>query len=230
VLVVAVIAGFVFALSGDSEPPGTTAERVPLPVLPAPSAPVSILPAPVTSAPAVTSVSARHTSLTPSRRPSPSRTRTITTAAPPPPVSRLVVGATVGLAPGGRPGFLVRHRDFVARIERIGPGSGSDDRADSSFQVRAGLGRSACLSFEAVNLPGYFLRHRNFVLRLDPADRSALFAQDATFCPAPPTGSSTVTLESINYPGRFLVARDGGVHLDPTSPNSATTFTAQSPL
>jgi hypothetical protein len=144
------------------------------------------------------------------------------------PALRLTVGSTVGLELTGRPGYRVRHHDFLGRVDRI---STAADRADSQFRVRKGLGPDGCVSLEAVNYPGYFLRHRYFVLRLEPAGRREnpqLFAQDTTFCAAPSGDGTAYVLKSINYPDRALALHsDGVLYLDP---GGSTAFRVRKPL
>lgn len=153
--------------------------------------------------------------------------------APSPTQPPLAVGIRLGLEPAGAPGFRVRHRDFVGRIDRIGPGSGATDRADSAFTVRAGLSNPRCLSFEAVNVPGFFLRHQNFVILLHRDDGSALFAADATFCAEPGPGQQ-VSFRSVNFPDRFLGYRGNRLVIEPVGHRSrartAATFTVRAPL
>jgi len=212
---------------GHQPPPDPVAGGFVFPDLPEPSAAVSILPAPTSTStsptPAATEVAVRAPA---SKRPKRST--------PPPspstsaPVVDLVVGATVGLEMSGRPGYRLRHRDFVGRVDRI---TSEQDRADSRFVVRKGLGRDGCVSLEAVNYPGYFLRHRYFVLRLEPAGRREnpqLFAADATFCPEPVADGTAFALEAVNYPGWALAVQpDGVVHLDQDDP---TAFRVRPPL
>ncbi|GIM89148.1 AbfB domain-containing protein [Paractinoplanes toevensis] len=180
-----------------------------------PLTPVSLLPPPASSSaappvilPTRTLPVAEHTT-----RPTPSRSPSAATTTKAPVVD-LVAGSRVGLEIAGRPGVRLRHRNFVARAERI---TTSLDQADSIFTVRKGLARDSCVSLESVNYPNYFLRHRNFVLRLEQRDRRGgeLFERDATFCPARTGDGSAVFLESINYPDRALHLRDDDiVHLD----------------
>lgn len=140
-----------------------------------------------------------------------------------------VAGTEIGLEPVGEPGRRVRHSDFRARIDSIGPGSPALDRADSRFTVRAGRARGSCVSFESDNYPGYFLRHRNFALRLDRADGSALFDADATFCPVP-VAAGGFALRSHNYPDRHLTESDSLLLLTRTSAADAKAFITRSPL
>jgi alpha-L-arabinofuranosidase B-like protein len=200
------------------------------PDLPEPSAAVSLLPAPSsasTPSPVPTPPTTRVATAVPGRtaRPGPTgASRPPTTA----PALRFTVGSTVGLELDGKPGYRVRHHDFLGRVDRI---STAQDRADSQFRVRTGFGPAGCVSLEAVNYPGYFLRHRYFVLRLEPAGRREnpqLFAQDTTFCPAPVGDGTAYVLKSVNYPGRALALHsDGVLHLDP---GGATAFRVRKPL
>jgi hypothetical protein len=140
------------------------------------------------------------------------------------------VGATVGLEPDGRPGYRVRHRDFLGRVDRIEPASSALDKADSRFTVRAGLADRNCFSLESVNYPHRFLRHRNFVIHLERNDGTALFAADATFCVVSKLQGAAVSLRSYNYPDRFVVERDSALSLPRTPAVSATAFIVRPPL
>ncbi|WP_204014612.1 AbfB domain-containing protein [Virgisporangium aurantiacum] len=135
---------------------------------------------------------------------------------------QMTVGARIGLEPVSRPGFRVRHRNFVGRTDLIGPASNQLDRADSSFTVRKGLADPRCFSLEAVNFPGFFLRHRNFEIRLNRYDRSAQYAQDATFCVVTGLAGQQISLRSINFPDRYLSHRGDELRLDRLDQSSAT--------
>jgi Alpha-L-arabinofuranosidase B (ABFB) domain len=151
-----------------------------------------------------------------------SRTTATSPAVPVAADTPLTVGTRVGLAPVTKPGYRVRHRDFIGRIDPIGPGSVALDRADSTFTVRSGLANSRCVSFESVNYPGYFLRHQNFQIHLQPRDGTALFAADATFCPVTGLSGQHTSFRSVNYPSRYLRHRDDQLYLDPADGTAAT--------
>ncbi|RSO08723.1 alpha-L-arabinofuranosidase [Streptomyces sp. WAC 05379] len=90
---------------------------------------------------------------------------------------------------------------------------GSEFREDSTFKQVKGLADSSCYSFATRD--GQYLRHRNFVLRAERNDGSALFTQDATFCPRGSAYASGATmLESVNYPGYFLRHKNFVVRLE----------------
>jgi hypothetical protein len=212
---------------GGSDGPDPVAEQV---IDPSevwiPSVPVSLLPAPSSS------YSTTPVYVEPTRTHQGPRSATRSTPASastrPAPVVDLNVGATVSLAVAATPEYRLRHRNFIGRVDRIGSDPTAQERADSAFVVRKGLGRDGCISLESVNFPGYFLRHRDFVLRLERRDRSELFAQDATFCTAPTRDGDAIVLDSINYPDRALVVhRDGVIHLDQ---GAGTPFVVRSPL
>jgi hypothetical protein len=145
----------------------------------------------------------------------------------------LVPGARIGLEPVTNPGYRVRHRNFSGRIDPIGVASGSLEKADSRFTVRAGLADSRCVSLEAVNYPGHYLRHQDFAIHLHRRDGSAVFAADATFCRVDGLAGRGVSLRSYNYPDRYVyhersqlfIARVGG-----GSARSAMTFAVRAPL
>ncbi|MTK01999.1 hypothetical protein FF096_08190 [Micromonospora sp. CP22] len=116
----------------------------------------------------------------------------------------LVPGARIGLEFANLPGHRVRHVNFQARAERVGPASGPGVKADAAFVVRTGLADSGCVSFESVNFPGYHLRHVEFRVFLHRSDGSALFRADSTFCPVTGIGGRHVSLRAYNYPDRYL--------------------------
>ncbi|WP_406836771.1 AbfB domain-containing protein [Streptomyces sp. AHU1] len=92
------------------------------------------------------------------------------------------------------------------RLDPVGSSSSATTRRAASFKVVPGLAKSSCYSFTTVD--GSYLRHRDFVLRADRDDGSALFREDATFCPRTSPRSGAVMLEAVNYPGRFLRHRN----------------------
>ncbi|MET9832443.1 AbfB domain-containing protein [Streptomyces sp. NPDC006385] len=98
------------------------------------------------------------------------------------------------------------------------PVRGSESREDSTFKLVKGLADASCYSFATAD--GGHLRHRDFVLRSERDDGSALFEQDATFCPRGSAYSGAVMLESVNYPGRFLRHQDFQLKLAPFQNNS----------
>ncbi|GIE75325.1 hypothetical protein Aph02nite_12750 [Actinoplanes philippinensis] len=206
-----------------------------LPAFPPPPASAEV---PVSVQPSITSTTPPDTVVPPDPAPpetSPVATRTTTkppattqptTRPPAPPPVRLSVGSTVGLEAADRPGHRVRHRDFRGRLEAVSA-SGS---ADSAFRVRTGLGDGSCVSLESVNFPGYYLRHRNFEIRLDRNDGSALFRQDATFCPVTIRQGAALVLRSTNYPRHHVVADNGLLKIVQTAAEQATAFIPRNAL
>ncbi|GIE70340.1 AbfB domain-containing protein [Actinoplanes palleronii] len=203
---------------GDDDPVPAVAE--PYPTLPRVSPPVSVGPAP--------SRSPESAPYTPTRRPASSRPVTATTATSAGPAPSLpvlpVVGTTVGLSPAGDPTRRVRHRDAVARLDTISATSSTTDRSDSRFVVRAGRSDPACVSFEAAGVPGTFLRHQSFVIRLAAPDGTALFQQDATFCPV--ARGTGFVLRSTNYPSLHMHVSGDELRLE----EAATVFRTVAPL
>ncbi|WIM98497.1 AbfB domain-containing protein [Actinoplanes oblitus] len=205
-------------------PGGVAAPTSPAWVLPVATAPAS---PPVSIAPAPSSRAATPSPIRGGTRPVSASSRPVRagkTAQQKKPAPVLVVGSTIGLGPLDLPGYRLRHRNFVARVDVITARSGPLDRLDSRFTVRAGRADTRCVSFESVNYPGYFLRHRDFYLLLDRADGSELFDRDATLCPAPVTGG--FVLRSANYPDRYVVLAGGWVRLDRVAAAQATGFRA----
>jgi hypothetical protein len=193
--------------------------------------PVSVQPSPSDTTPPATH--SRRYSTPPETSPVATRTTTkppATTRPTTPPPVRLNVGSTVGLEASDQPGQRVRHRDYRGRLDAISASSSAGERADAAFRVRTGLGDDDCVSLESVNFPGYYLRHRNFEIRLDRNDGSALFRQDATFCPVTIRQGAALALRSTNYPRHYVVADDDWLKIVETTATRATAFTPRNAL
>ena len=121
-------------------------------------------------------------------------------------------GNTVNLEPSTQPGYRVLHANFLGYIGAVNATSAPAVQNQTAWQVRPGLGNPACLSLESSDWPGHYLRHQNLRVVMNARDNSALFDQDATFCPRPPTdgrlGGQALSLESLNLPGSFLQHRN----------------------
>ncbi|GAB2962937.1 hypothetical protein GCM10023080_024460 [Streptomyces pseudoechinosporeus] len=107
----------------------------------------------------------------------------------------------------------------VIRLDQVSSRSGSETREDSSFKVVSGLAKPSCYSFQMSD--GRYVRHQNFRLRVSGNDGSALFRQDATFCPIQsPYSDDAVMLQAVNYPDRFLRHKNFELVLDPYGYNT----------
>ncbi|MFF9473579.1 sigma-70 family RNA polymerase sigma factor [Streptomyces roseolus] len=188
---------------------------------PAPRGPaVAAAPTPGTAAPVPTRTPAplptRTATGVPSRSaaPSPSGTAAPDASAPATP------SAAPGTVPLGarslesldRPGLFVTSAGDLATLGRISASSGAQDRRRGTLTVVAGLADARCVTFRAAD--GRYLRHHYLRLRLSADDGSALFREDATFCPRPGAAPGSVTLHAHNYPGSVLRHRDAGIWLD----------------
>ncbi|KAH7309815.1 Arabinosidase B [Stachybotrys elegans] len=93
-------------------------------------------------------------------------------------------------------------------------------RQQASWTVRAGLGNSACYSFESRDRPGSYIRHYDFALQLNADDGTKQFREDATFCLQPGFNGQGNAVRSWGYPTRYFrhwanvtyTASNGGVH------------------
>jgi Alpha-L-arabinofuranosidase B (ABFB) domain len=208
-----------------AEPPPVTADVGYWPTAPAPASPSPSPSAPPSSP-----------SASPDReggRPSPGPATSVPARSTPtrtPGGPALRPGARIGLEPVTHPGYRVRHRQFLGRIDRVGAGSPALDKADSTFTVRAGLADTRCVSLEAVNYPGYYLRHQDFAIHLHRRDSGALFAADATFCPGAGLAGRDVSLRSYNYPDRHLYHERSRLYIARTGGGAAMTFAVRAPL
>jgi non-reducing end alpha-L-arabinofuranosidase len=98
----------------------------------------------------------------------------------------------------------IRHQNNNVVTSVISGSSSALDRNDGSWIVRRGLANQSCVSFESRNFPGDFLRHFNFQLLRQPMDGSAIFRQDATFCPEAGRSGQGTSFRSLNFPTRYL--------------------------
>jgi hypothetical protein len=219
-----VAAGIGVAAGGEDKRPAPlfVAEPVPPadPSAPASPSPTDFTPPPTTQ---VREVTTPPGTTRPTTRKPPAST--------PPAVTLPVVGAVLGLEPLGEPGRRVRHRNFIARIDPVGPASPELDRMDSRFTVRAGRAGTGCLSFESVNYPGYFLRARDQAVRLDRPDRrrSRGFNTDATFC-AVPAESGGFALRTLNTLDRYVVEQADALALTRVPLPEAKAFLTRPPV
>ncbi|MGW4162593.1 sigma-70 family RNA polymerase sigma factor [Streptomyces sp. NPDC004788] len=144
----------------------------------------------------------------PPTRPSPTK---------PSPASPSAAAVTVplgarSLESADQPGsFATYDGDFVT-LGPVSASSSAQARQRGTFTVIGGLADPRCVTFRAAD--GRYLRHSYLRLRLSTDDGSALFREDATFCPLPGAVAGSVTLHAHNYPGSVLRHRDGGVWLD----------------
>jgi RNA polymerase sigma factor (sigma-70 family) len=142
--------------------------------------------------------------------------RTIRSAGPSP-VSPSAVAGTVPL--GARslesvdePARYLAYAGDFAALGRVSASSSAQTRQRVTFTVIRGLADTRCVTFRAAD--GRYLRHYELRLRLSTNDGTALFREDATFCPHPGSVAGSVTLHAHNYPGSVLRHRDGGIWLD----------------
>jgi len=143
----------------------------------------------------------------------------------------LTIGTTIGLQVEGKPGHLVRHHDFIARVDQLSSSSNARDKAESRFIVRKGLAFDNCVSFEAVSQPGFYLRRFFSDLLLHERNESDIYRQETTFCPVPTRNGKTLTL-LVLFPSGFAITTtpDGKLHLDNVDKITPTGFVVRQPL
>ncbi|KAJ1567119.1 hypothetical protein HK405_007085 [Cladochytrium tenue] len=114
----------------------------------------------------------------------------------------------------------IAHTGTTVNIQAVTASSSLALRQQASWTVRAGLGNSACISFESVDTPGSFIRHSGFALLLNANDGTKLFSEDATYCPQASFNGQGDSFRSWSYPTRYFrhyngvlyAASNGGVH------------------
>ncbi|KAI1634683.1 alpha-L-arabinofuranosidase B, catalytic-domain-containing protein [Biscogniauxia mediterranea] len=122
------------------------------------------------------------------------------------------------------PGYTTRylaHTGATVNTQVVSSSSSTALKQQASWTVRAGLGNSACFSFESKDTAGSYIRHYNFALQLAADDGTKQFHEDATFCPQTGlSGTGTSSIRAWGYPTRYFrhydnvayVASNGGVH------------------
>ncbi|KAI1749160.1 Arabinosidase B [Xylaria castorea] len=134
----------------------------------------------------------------------------------------LNVGSSVSLR-ATTPGFDTRylaHTGSTVNTQVVSSSSATALKQQASWTVRAGLGNSACYSFESKDTPGSYMRHYNFVLQVSASDGSKQFNEDATFCTQAGLNGQGSSIRAWGYPTRYFrhfnnlgyAASNGGVH------------------
>jgi hypothetical protein len=112
------------------------------------------------------------------------------------------------------------HTGTTVNTQVVSSSSTTALKQQASWTVRAGLGNSACFSFESVDTAGSYIRHYNFALLVNANDGSKQFYEDATFCPQTGLNGQGNSIRSWSYPTRYFrhysnvgyIASNGGVH------------------
>ncbi|KAI3395189.1 hypothetical protein diail_1683 [Diaporthe ilicicola] len=121
------------------------------------------------------------------------------------------------------PGYTDRyiaHTGATVNTQVVSSSSTTALKQGASWTVRAGLGNSACYSFESRDMAGSYLRHYNFVLQVEASDGTKQFNEDATFCTQAGLNGQGSSIRAWGYPTRYIrhfndlgyVASNGGVH------------------
>jgi hypothetical protein len=120
------------------------------------------------------------------------------------------------------PGYTTRylsHTGATVNTQVVSSSSSTALKQQASWNVRTGLGNSACVSFESKDTPGSYIRHFNFVLQLNADDGTKQMHEDATFCPQVAlNGLGTNAIRAAFYPTRMIrhfndlgyIASEGG--------------------
>ncbi|MET7403699.1 AbfB domain-containing protein [Dactylosporangium sp. NPDC005572] len=123
-----------------------------------------------------------------------------------------------------RSGEFVTNAGDFATLGPVSAFSAERVRQQATFTVVGGLADVRCVTFRAAD--GRYLRHSELRLRFSVDDHTALFREDATFCPRPGAATGSVVLQSHNYPALVLRHRDGGSWL--AVPDGTVAFARQS--
>ncbi|KAM0449675.1 hypothetical protein ACHAO4_007340 [Trichoderma viride] len=113
----------------------------------------------------------------------------------------------------------IAHTGTTVNTQVVSSSSATALQQQASWIVHAGLGNSACFSFESVDTPGSYIRHYNFALLVNASDGSKQFNEDATFCPQAGLNGQGNSIRSWSYPTRWFrhynndlyIASNGGV-------------------
>ncbi|KAI2466915.1 Arabinosidase B [Annulohypoxylon bovei var. microspora] len=140
----------------------------------------------------------------------------------------LTVGSSIKLQ-ATTAGYTTRylaHTGADVNTQVVTSSSSTALKQQASWTVRAGLGNSACFSFESVDTAGSYIRHYNFELQVAAGDGTKQFNEDATFCPQTGLNGQGNSIRAWGYPTRYFrhysnvgyAASNGGVQtFDATS-------------
>lgn len=133
----------------------------------------------------------------------------------------LTAGSTISfhVTTSGYTTRYIAHTGTTVNTQVVSSSSTTTLKEQASWTVVAGLGNSACFSFESVDTPGSYIRHYNFALLLNANDGTKQFHEDATFCPQSGLSGQGDSIRSWSYPTRYFrhysnvlyVASNGGV-------------------
>ncbi|KAF7890865.1 uncharacterized protein EAF01_010674 [Botrytis porri] len=134
----------------------------------------------------------------------------------------LTVGSSISLraTTAGYTTRYIAHTGASVNTQVVTSSSTTALKQQASWYVRAGLGNSACFSFESNDTPGSYIRHYNFGLLLNANDGSKAFHEDATFCPQAGLSGQGSSIRAWSYPTRYFrhynnalyAATNGGVN------------------
>nr|GAT59108.1 arabinofuranosidase [Mycena chlorophos] len=93
-----------------------------------------------------------------------------------------------------------------AQIEPVTSSSNSTTKLAASWNVVAALNTAAtgCVSFESRASPGSYIRHSGFELFVNANDGSALFSNDASWCPQTGKNGKGNSMRSYSYPTHYF--------------------------
>jgi hypothetical protein len=144
----------------------------------------------------------------------------------------LTVGSSVSMrvTTTGYTTRYLAHTGTTVNTQVVTSSSTTALQQQASWTVRAGLGNSACYSFESVDTPGSYIRHYDFALLVNANDGTKQFHEDATFCTQSGISGTGDTFRVWGYPTRFIrhyanvgyAASNGGLHFF----DAATSFNA----
>ncbi|KAF2105438.1 alpha-L-arabinofuranosidase B, catalytic-domain-containing protein [Lophiotrema nucula] len=134
----------------------------------------------------------------------------------------LSVGSSISLraTTAGYTTRYIAHTGATVNTQVVSSSSTTALKQQASWTVRAGLGDSACYSFESKDTAGSYIRHYNFELQVGANDGSKQFHEDATFCTQASLNGQGNSIRAWSYPTRYIrhysnvvyAASNGGVH------------------
>ncbi|KAJ7779337.1 alpha-L-arabinofuranosidase [Mycena maculata] len=112
----------------------------------------------------------------------------------------------------------IAHTGATVNTQVVTASNTSAEQLSASWTVVAGLGNSACVSFEARDTPGSYIRHYAFALLVNAPDGTKQFTEDATFCPVAGINGEGSSIRAWGYPSHYFrhyddigyVASNGG--------------------
>jgi len=115
----------------------------------------------------------------------------------------LAIGSSISLRAATGKDYIV-HTNSTVNAQAVSSSSSMASKQQASWIVRAGLGNSACFSFESKTAAGSYLVHNDLEIQVKPIDGTKQLNENATFCTEAGLNGQGISVRSWNHPTRYF--------------------------